>query len=171
MFLVALVAVLLFVTATSFAGTFRSYVPVTLSADRSGLVLETGAKVKMRGVDIGRVSDINVGDGGANLALQIDPDQIHYIPANVSAKIDVTTIFGAKFVDLVYPTNPSAQRLSAGAVLKSTNVTTEVNTVFENLVDLLHMVDPLKLNAVLTAVGDAVRGRGERKGASCHRPQ
>lgn len=164
MFLVALVAVLLFVTATSFAGTFRSYVPVTLSADRSGLVLETGAKVKMRGVDIGRVSDINVGDGGANLALQIDPDQIHYIPANVSAKIDVTTIFGAKFVDLVYPTNPSAQRLSAGAVLKSTNVTTEVNTVFENLVDLLHMVDPLKLNAVLTAVGDAVRGRGERMG-------
>lgn len=164
LFLVALVSALLFVTVTAFAGTFRSYIPVTLAAGRSGLVLETGAKVKMRGVDIGRVSDISVGDGGARLALEIDPDQMRHIPANVGAKIDVTTIFGAKFVDLVYPATPSPQRLTAGAVLKSSNVTTEVNTVFENLVDLLHMVDPLKLNAALTAVGDAVRGRGQRIG-------
>ncbi|OBJ45443.1 MCE-family protein MCE3A [Mycolicibacterium mucogenicum] len=164
LFLVALVAVLLFVTAASFAGTFRSYVPVTLAADRSGLVLETGAKVKMRGVDVGRVSDISWSGGGAQLALEIDPNQINYIPANVKAKIDVTTIFGAKFIDLMYPEAPSPQRLTAGAVLKSSSVTTEVNTVFENLVDLLHMVDPLKLNAVLTAVGDAVRGRGQRIG-------
>ncbi|MCX8564442.1 MCE family protein [Mycolicibacterium mucogenicum] len=164
LFLVALVGALLFVTVTAFAGTFRSYVPVTLAADRSGLVLETGAKVKMRGVDIGRVSGISIGDGGARLALQIDPDQMRRIPANVGAKIDVTTIFGAKFVDLVYPDNPSPQRLAAGAVLQSSNVTTEVNTVFENLVDLLNMVDPLKLNAILTAVAEAVRGRGQRIG-------
>ena len=43
-------------------------------------------------------------------------------------------MFGAKFVDLVYPDNPSPQRLAAGQVLKSRNVSTEVNTVFENVV-------------------------------------
>ena len=42
-----------------FAGTFTSYVPVTLTSDRSGLVMETNAKVKMRGVQVGRVSQIN----------------------------------------------------------------------------------------------------------------
>ncbi len=47
------------VTATSFDGTFRSYVPVTLTADRSGLVMDTDAKVMMRGVQVGRVSQIS----------------------------------------------------------------------------------------------------------------
>lgn len=158
------VVALVFVTVTSFRGTFRSVVPVTLSADRTGLVMETGAKVKLRGVDVGRVSQISSKGVGAQLKLDIDSDQIRYIPANIEARIAVTTIFGAKFVDLVYPPNPSEQQLAAGAALRSTNVTTEVNTVFENVVDLLDMVDPLKLNAVLTAVADAVRGKGEKIG-------
>lgn len=158
------VSALVFVTVTSFRGTFRSVVPVTLTADRTGLVMETGAKVKLRGVDVGRVSQISSTGDGAHLALDIDSDQIPYIPANIEAKIAVTTIFGSKFVDLVYPENPSGQQLSAGTALRSTNVTTEVNTVFENVVDLLDMVDPLKLNAVLTAVADAVRGKGEKIG-------
>ena len=40
-------------------------------------------------------------------------------------------------------------------MLHSKNVATEVNTVFENVVELLKMIDPAKLNAVLTAVADA----------------
>ena len=153
-----------FVTVTAFAGTFRSFVPVTLTSDRSGLVMETGAKVKMRGVQVGRVSGIAGGQGDASLRLEIEPDQIRYIPANVGAQIRSTTAFGAKFVDLVYPSEPSPQRLAAGAVLQSANVTTEVNTVFENVVNLLDMVDPAKINAVLTAVADGVRGQGPRMG-------
>ena len=43
---------------------------------------------------------------GRSLTLEIDPDQVQYIPANVEAEIDVTTAFGAKFVDLVYPDEP-----------------------------------------------------------------
>lgn len=160
------VVALVFVTVTSFRGTFRSVVPVTLTADRTGLVMETGAKVKLRGIDVGRVSQISSKGAGAQLKLDIDSDQIRYIPENIEARIAVTTIFGAKFVDLVYPSNPSEQRLAAGAALRSTKVTTEVNTVFENVVDLLDMVDPLKLNAVLTAVADAVRGKGEKIGAA-----
>ncbi|TDO18070.1 phospholipid/cholesterol/gamma-HCH transport system substrate-binding protein [Mycobacterium sp. BK086] len=153
-----------FVTTTAFAGTFRSYVPVTLTSDRSGLVMETGAKVKMRGVQVGRVSGIDGGQGDTSLRLEIEPDQIRYIPANVGAQIKSTTAFGSKFVDLVYPSEPSPQRLAAGTVLRSANVTTEVNTVFENVVNLLDMVDPAKLNAVLTAVADGVRGQGPRMG-------
>ncbi|MDT5093705.1 MAG: phospholipid/cholesterol/gamma-HCH transport system substrate-binding protein, partial [Mycobacterium sp.] len=158
------VGLFLYVTSALFAGTFDSSVPVTLTSERSGLVLETNAKVKMRGVQVGRVSQINGGKNAVSLELEIDPDQIRYIPANVRAQIQATTAFGAKFVDLVYPEHPSTARLAAGAVLHSTNVSTEVNTVFENLVDLLKQVDPLKLNAVLTAVADALRGQGERIG-------
>jgi phospholipid/cholesterol/gamma-HCH transport system substrate-binding protein len=48
--------------------------------------------------------------------------------------------------------------------VRSRNVSTEVNTVFQNLSDLLHQIDPAKLNATLTALADGVRGRGQRIG-------
>ncbi|CAM4346828.1 virulence factor Mce family protein [Mycobacterium basiliense] len=165
--LFATIGVFIFATATAFTGTFRSYVPVTLTSDRSGLVMDTGAKVMLRGVQVGRVSQIGQGGrdkDGASLRLEIDPDQIRHIPANVEARISATTAFGAKFVELQIPQQPTPKRLTAGAVLASKNVSTEINTVFENVVDLLNMIDPLKLNAVLTAVADGVRGQGERIG-------
>jgi len=162
--LFSVIGVVVLVTVVSFNGTFRSYVPVTLTSDRSGLVMDTGAKVMMRGVQVGRVSQIGDDKRGTRLKLEIDPDQIRHIPANAEAQISATTAFGAKFVELLIPQNPSRARLSAGAVLHSKNVSTEINTVFENVVDLLDMIDPLKLNAVLTAVADAVRGQGQRIG-------
>lgn len=147
-----------------FAGTFSSYVPVTLASDRTGLVMEPGAKVKMRGVEVGRVAGITGGHPPATLKLEIFPNQIRYIPANVGAEIKATTAFGAKYVDLVYPDHPSTKRLTAGSVLWSSNVGTEVNTVFDNLVGLLHQIDVSKLDAVLTALADGVRGQGQRIG-------
>lgn len=162
--LFATVIGLVLLCSAIFAGTFRKYVPVTLTSDRSGLVMETGAKVKLNGVQVGRVSGIEGGSRTAALKLEIDPDQARYIPANVEAEIAATTAFGAKYVDLIYPSQPSDQRLSAGAVLQSRNVSTEVNTVFDNLVGLLNQIDVTKMSAVLTAVADAVRGQGERMG-------
>jgi phospholipid/cholesterol/gamma-HCH transport system substrate-binding protein len=162
--LFATVAAIVVVCSGFFAGTFRSFVPVTLVSERSGLVMEPGAKVKMRGVEVGRVAGINGGTNSVSLSLQIFPDQIKFIPANVAAEITATTAFGAKYVDLIYPDNPSPRRLGAGAMLLSRNVSIEVNTVFENLVGLLNRVDVAKLNAVLSALADGVRGQGPQMG-------
>lgn len=161
----ATIGVVVYATVASFTGAYKARIPVTLTADRAGLVMEIGAKVKLRGVQVGEVAQIAAdAEGVPELKLEIDRDQVRYIPANVGAQIQATTAFGKKFVDLLYPDNPSAARLAAGAVLHSTNVSTEVNTVFENLVDLLQMIDPLKLNAVLSAVAEGVGGQGERIG-------
>ncbi len=162
--ILALIGGFLFASITAFAGTFRSYVPVTLASDRAGLVLDPNAMVELRGVQVGRVGQISADKNHASLSLEIDPGKVRYIPANVQAEIRATNIFGSKFVELTYPPNPSHQRLAAGAVLHSKNVSTEVNTVFENVVHLLKMIDPGKLNAVLTAVAQGVRGQGERMG-------
>ncbi|HEV7854841.1 MAG TPA: MCE family protein [Mycobacterium sp.] len=156
-------------TALSLGAFNRSFSPgvaVTLTADRSGLVMEPYAKVKMRGVQIGRVETVASTADSATLELDIDPGQIENIPANVKARINATSLFGAKYVDLIPPTDPSPQRLSAGAVLKSENVAIEVNTVFQNLVELIKQVDPYKLNAVLSALAGGVRGKGEQIGQS-----
>ena len=164
LFLLVFLIAAIWLTYALFTGTLKSFVPVTLTSDRSGLVMESNAKVKMRGVQVGRVASITGGREPVELKLEIYPDQIKYIPANVEAQIRATTVFGAKFVDLVYPSDPSAQRLEAGQVLQSRNVATEVNTVFENLVGVLDQIDPAKLNSVLSALADGVRGQGERIG-------
>jgi phospholipid/cholesterol/gamma-HCH transport system substrate-binding protein len=158
--LCAVIAIVIVVTFALFAGTFRSVVPVTLTSDRAGLVMETGGKVKMRGVEVGRVAGIDGGSGPVRLKLEIDPNKVRFIPANVDAEIRASTVFGAKFVDLIPPAEPSRARLSAGEVIRSRNVSTEVNTVFQNLTDLLHKVDPSKLNGILTALADGLRGQG-----------
>ncbi|WP_286199008.1 MCE family protein [Mycobacterium sp. ELW1] len=147
-----------------FAGTFTNYAPVTLASDRTGLVLESGAKVKLRGVEVGRVAAVTGGAQPVSLKLEMFPDQLRFIPANVGAEIRATTAFGAKYVDLIYPDDPSPQRLRAGQILQARNVSTEVNTVFENLVGVLHQIDVAKLNATLTALADGVRGQGPRIG-------
>jgi phospholipid/cholesterol/gamma-HCH transport system substrate-binding protein len=147
-------------TAVLFTGAVNSYVPVTLTSDRAGLVMESGGKVKLRGVQVGTVTQINGGNEPVSLRLDIDPDQIKYIPANISARIRATTAFGAKYVDLIYPDDPSPMRLAAGTVIQSENVSTEVNTVFQNLTDVLDKIDPAKLNAVLSALAEGLRGQG-----------
>ncbi|WP_319458235.1 MULTISPECIES: MCE family protein [unclassified Mycobacterium] len=168
--LAALLVVIIVVGAALSLGaynqSFTPTMPVTLFSDRSGLVMEPNAKVKMRGVEVGRVATVSGGTDAVSLRLDIDPSQTKYIPANVEARIDATSLFGAKFVELVSPSNPSPQRLAAGAQLRSQNVAIEVNTVFQNLVELIKQVDPSKLNAVLTALADGVRGQGERIGES-----
>lgn len=158
--------VFVYVTMGLFAKTFTSYSRVMLTSDRAGLVMEQGAKVKLRGVQVGEVGAVNAGRGSVSLTLNMFPDQLKFIPANVEARIRATTVFGAKYVELVYPSDPTPRRLASGAVLKSDNVSTEVNTVFENLVGLLNQVDPAKLNAILSALAEGVRGQGERIGAA-----
>lgn len=162
--LIAAVVVLVVVCSMLFVGAHHTYTAVTLTAERSGLVMERGAKVKLRGVEVGQVGQIVGGKEPVNLQLEIKPDQLRYIPANVEAEIKATTAFGAKYVNLIIPNDPAAQKLTGGAVLKSRNVSTEVNTVFQNLVGVLDQVDVSKLNATLSALADGLRGQGQRIG-------
>jgi phospholipid/cholesterol/gamma-HCH transport system substrate-binding protein len=152
------------VSSALFAGTFTRSVPITVTSDRAGLVMESGAKVKLRGVEVGRVAGITGGRQSTSLKVDMFPDQMRFIPANVQAEIEATTVFGSKYVNLIYPDDPSPKRLTAGAVLPSRNVSTEVNTVFQNLVSLLDQIDVAKLNAVLTALAEGAGGQGQRIG-------
>lgn len=159
----AVIVGLVVLTIGMFNRDFRPYARVTLTTDRAGLVMESDAKVRMRGVQIGRVSSIQ-SDNPVRLELELYPEKLKYIPANVEAQISAPTAFGAKYVELLSPQDPSVERLTDGAVVKSRNVSIEVNTVFQNLVDVLKQVDTAKLNAVLSALSEGFRGKGEGLG-------
>jgi virulence factor Mce-like protein len=161
---IAFAAVLVMIVAialTAFAGGFTRSVPVTLVAPRAGLVMDPDAKVTMLGVQVGTVQSIEErSDDHAVLHLSIEPAQLAKIPANVVADIASTTVFGAKFVQLIPPQEPSARSMYAGQVLQAQQVTVEFNTLFERLAQILGQIEPVKLNEALGVISRALSGRG-----------
>ncbi|WP_083913114.1 MCE family protein [Nocardia concava] len=148
-----------------FAGGFQDTAKVTVSAPRAGLVMDRDAKVKIRGVEIGRVKSIgDNADGSARIELALDPDKLKLVPANATVDISSTTVFGAKYINFVAPEKPSADSLRPGATVRAQSVTVEFNTIFQHLNDVLAKVQPEKLNATLTALGTALQGRGDKLG-------
>lgn len=161
-----LAIVLIFALAvTLFRGSFADTVPVTVVSDRAGLVMDPDAKVKMRGVQVGKVAGIEArADGTAVLRLAMDRSQMNLIPSNVLVDITSNTVFGAKFVQLNAPAEPSSEKLREGQVIQSQRVTVEINTVFQQLVSVLDKIDPAKLNETLGAIATAFDGRGDKFG-------
>ncbi|MFE1594504.1 MCE family protein [Nocardia sp. NPDC058705] len=147
-----------------FQGAFTATAKVLVDAPRSGLVLDRDAKVKVRGVEIGRVAEINWRDDSAQLLLEVDPEQLKLVPSNAGVDIRSTTVFGAKYVNFVVPEKPSSSSLKPGSTVAASAVTVEFNTLFQHLSDVLAQVEPEKLNATLTALGTALQGRGDKFG-------
>ena len=162
---IALVVAVVVVAVGLFRGSFATTVPVTVVSHRAGLVMNPDAKVKMRGVQVGKVASITSrANGEAELHLAMDPGQLKMIPDNVLVDITSSTVFGAKFVDLVTPEQPSARRLHAGQTLQGEHVMVEINTVFQQLTALLSRIEPEKLNETLGALATGFNGRGGKLG-------
>jgi phospholipid/cholesterol/gamma-HCH transport system substrate-binding protein len=152
-------------TYLSYTAAFASVDTVTVSSPRAGLVMDLGAKVKFRGIQIGKVTDIDYAGDQARLTLAINSDDMRYIPSNATVHIAGNTIFGAKSVEFIPPQSPSPTSLRPDAHVSASMVQLEVNTLFQSLVDLLHKIDPVELNGTLSALAEGLRGHGDDFGA------
>jgi virulence factor Mce-like protein len=162
---VVVIAAIIALAVGLFQDSFTKTVPVTVISQRAGLVMYPDAKVKLNGAQVGKVSSIDLlPDGKAALRLALNPARINDIPANVTADITSSTVFGSKFVELNPPTDPSAQSIRSGQVIDGNHVTVEVNTVFQQLVSVLSQIEPAKLNQTLGAIAKSVNGRGDKFG-------
>ncbi len=168
--LLLLSALVVGVTYTQFRGGFTDKTEITLVSDRAGLVMDPGSKVTFNGVQIGRVSAVDAverdGTTKAQLKLDLYPQYIQLIPANVDAKIQATTVFGNKYVSFTSPKNPEAARISSSTPIDVSGVTTEFNTLFETITSISEQVDPIKLNMTLSATAEALTGLGDKFGKS-----
>ncbi len=152
-------------TYLSYSAAFASVDTVTVASPRAGLVMDLGAKVKFRGIQIGKVTDIDYAGDQARLTLAINSDAMHYIPSNATVHIAGNTIFGAKSVEFLPPPSPSPTSLRPDSHVSASMVQLEVNTLFQSLVDLLHKIDPVELNGTLSALSEGLRGHGDDFGA------
>lgn len=172
LFVVVLLA-LVGLSVGRYAGVFDRGVPVTLEVDRVGNQLAEKADVKVRGLDVGRVTSVTTNGEKATVELLIEPDKADLIPANVSAQLIPKTLFGERYVSLVLPDGPRAQPLSAGDVIPidRSESARELERVLDGLLPLLTAVEPQELATTLGAMSQALEGRGENLGQTLVRLQ
>jgi phospholipid/cholesterol/gamma-HCH transport system substrate-binding protein len=163
--LAGLIVAFAVLTYLSYTATFTSTDPVTVAAPRAGLVMEKGAKVKFRGIQVGKVEDISYAGDQARLTLAIDSGEMGFIPSNATVHIAGNTIFGAKSVEFISPETPSGKSLRPDSLVQASAVQLEVNTLFQSLIDLLHKIDPVELNGTLSTLAEGLRGHGDDLGA------
>jgi len=143
---------------------FVPSVPITIDAARAGLLMDPGAAVKMRGVVVGRVDKIEVHGDGVALKVNMDPELIGQVPANVAVSIVPPTVFGPKYIDLAEPAGPLASSIGPGAVLGHGDVTVEINNTFAAVVAAIQAIHPARLNITLNALANALQGNGAKAG-------
>jgi phospholipid/cholesterol/gamma-HCH transport system substrate-binding protein len=153
-------------TYLAYTAAFTPTDTVTVTSPRAGLVMDKEAKVKYRGIQIGKVEDIAYSGDQAKLTLAINRDQLRYVPSNALVRIASTTVFGAKSVEFLAPERPTGTPLRPDATVQAQSVQLEANTLFQTLIDVLHKIDPVHLNAALSAIAEGLRGHGDDFGAT-----
>ncbi|MEV7627915.1 MCE family protein [Actinoplanes sp. NPDC089786] len=164
----AVIVLLVWLVVARYQGRFTPAAMVVVETDSAGNNIHPGAEVKARGIVVGQVRRISSTGDGARLDLALRPDQFPLLPADVKVQLLPTTLFGERYVALVLPSRPGPARLAEHAVIpqdRSANAI-ELERVLANLLPLLQAVQPQKLSVTLTAIAQALDGRGAQLGTT-----
>jgi phospholipid/cholesterol/gamma-HCH transport system substrate-binding protein len=164
-FLVVL-ALLAWLSIALYQKKFSPVALVTVYTASAGNEMHPGSEVMVRGVQVGEVRTVTADGAGAKLVLAIQPGELTHLPANVSAEMLPTTLFGERYVDLILPARPSAGRLANGSVIGQNRSADgiEIEQVLNNLLPTLAAVQPEKLSLTLDAIAQGLQGRGAELG-------
>ncbi|MGI8663584.1 MAG: MCE family protein [Acidimicrobiales bacterium] len=180
-----LIALVLLIGAVSIGisasfGRFDDTYEVKASFDAAGQGLQHGSDVKIRGVNIGKVSSVKLVDGRAAVFMDVNSGQ--RIPMRAEAVVRPKTLFGEKFVDIVPcpdASDPSFTSTKTGTCAEEgdgpfygrdgkaqfANDKTlggfELERVLSNAYPLLQQIDPAELGSVLSTLADSGKGLGD----------
>lgn len=137
-----------------------------LTADfgRAGQGLGTGAPVKIRGVTVGSVEEIDLtGGGGARLKLRLDKGT--RVPAAATASIVPASAFGPKFVDLAPgPHSGTGPYLASGDRIARTADPSDLSDLLARADHALGSVDAREVQTIVRTVAMGLDGQGARLG-------
>ncbi|QKT08345.1 MCE family protein [Gordonia sp. X0973] len=169
----AVIALFIGGSILKFQGHFSSTKDITLQTDSAGNSLSEHADVKARGMMVGTVKAVTPSpDGKVDVVLALDPDKLHLLPRDTTARILPKTLFGERFVALEVPREPtSAVTLAGGDTIHTSEQgnAKEVQDFFDRLLPLLKAVPPQDLNVTLTSISQALSGRGQQLGETVKR--
>ena len=130
------------------------------SFDTAGQGLIPGSDVKIRGINVGKVSSIRLVKGRAEVRFKINNGV--KVPAAVEAIIRPKTLFGEKFIDLrPGPTETTGPFLGDEGVVEHTLGGFELERVLTDAFPVVKAIDPNELMTVLNGFAESGRGLGE----------
>lgn len=143
-----------------FAGDYRltGYFP------RAGEGLDPGSEVVYRGVQVGRVSAIDLAGSRAEVTMLLYPS--FHVPAGTKATIGPVNLFGAEQVTLTEPARPRGADLEPGAVLTRTATSDELGNLFTAAAPFFQKITTASLSTVVGELATASNGEGPRIKAS-----
>ena len=122
--------------------------------DVSGLF--PGDDGKLAGVAVGSVGSIDVQGGRAVVALEVADDVA--LPPDTEVAIRWRNLIGQRYVEL--RPGDAAGRLADGDEIERTRSVVDIGLLVNRLGPLARAVDPGQLNRLLTALAEALEGRG-----------
>jgi phospholipid/cholesterol/gamma-HCH transport system substrate-binding protein len=120
--------------------------------------LKSGAVVRVAGVEVGKVDEVELANRMAHLTLKIE--ERYQIPKDVTARIELKTPLGAKYVDLEFEPEAGGPYLADGDVIHNAYVGPELEDLLEDGTHLLDAIDPDDAGTVISELADASRGHG-----------
>lgn len=151
-------------TYAFFNHTFESSVPMHVESNKAGLSLPSNADVKIRGMIVGEVRDTKLQGDKVRIDVALNPEDVENVPADSSARIVPKTLFGQKYIDLLPPEDDTGPAVAAGDTIDEAEVPAEIEDLLTDLQPLLEAVRPADLKNTLTAMSQALDGRGEQIG-------
>lgn len=148
-------------TGMMLTGAIKSdVVTATAAFEVCGQGIREGGDVKLRGVLVGRISGIRLIDSECHIDLDLFPEQVDQIPENVGAQVRAKTVFGEKWVELLFPDDPSDARIAAGDNIPTSRTIDplEVETILNVALPLLDAIDPENLAGALEALASGFVG-------------
>lgn len=135
--------------------------PVAVELDRAGGIFQ-GAEVAYRGVQVGKVSSVDLHTDGVTIQLALDHGT--EVPDNAVAHIYDLSAVGEQYVDLEPPKQPSSAYLHAGSTIPRERTTTplETATVLYDLERFISSINPVDLQIIGREGALAFQGTGGR---------
>lgn len=165
--LLGLAAVTLFVAAlattwTFLKGGFRQGTPVTARFSERGVgqQLPVNGDVKVRGVLVGTISDVELTDDGTVVVRMLLNDE-ESLDERISAEIRSKAVFGQKWIELIPPAVPSGRELVAGSEIpdERTREPLELERELQLGHELLSELPLRDLSTVLETLAQGFGGR------------
>jgi len=116
------------------------------------------------GVQVGRVTTIDLVDSQAHVAMAIEPT--FTVPSDATATIRPLNVFGADQVTLSYPQGDTAKALAPGSAIVRTSVSDELSDLFAAADPLLETIDTADLSTIISNLAQASDGEGPTIAAS-----
>lgn len=168
--LIVFAIILGFLTAR-YQGYFVPKVNVVANLSTTGDGLPSDADVKFRGVLVGVVKNVDIGESAEQkVNIELKPEFADGIPNTVTARVVPSNLFAVTSVELVY-NGANSQHLKEGSQIPEdrSQGTIALQDTLTTVRDILDEVDPVQLGRVLGTLTQALDGSGRVPGSTIQR--